>query len=87
VAPIVANMKTIQTSYGKPVMQVEYGGPVGKPTQVRDSLRAFISGLKGIGGLGTFFWEPEGYPSFNNYNSSAWDEGTHRPTAAMDGFL
>ncbi|MGN9847393.1 glycosyl hydrolase 53 family protein [Nonomuraea sp. H19] len=87
VAPVLNNMRTIQTSYGKPVMQVEYGGPVGKPTQVHDSLRAFITGIKGFGGLGTFFWEPEGYPSFNYYNSSAWDEGSKRPTAAMDGFL
>ena len=59
----------------------------GKPAQVRDSLRAFITGIKGFGGAGTFFWEPEGYPSFNNYNSSAWDEARRRPTAAMDGFL
>ncbi|GAA4720585.1 glycosyl hydrolase 53 family protein [Phytohabitans rumicis] len=87
VAPIVANMQTIQTGYGKPIMQVEYGGPVGKPTQVRDSLRGFITGIRGFGGLGTFFWEPEGYPSFNNYNSSAWDEASRRPTVAMDGFF
>ncbi|WP_326661639.1 glycosyl hydrolase 53 family protein [Streptomyces canus] len=87
VPAVLANMQTIQSGYGKPVMQVEYGGPVGKPTQVRDSLRAFVTGLQGFGGLGTFFWEPEGYPSFNNYNSSAWDESTRRPTAAMDGFL
>jgi arabinogalactan endo-1,4-beta-galactosidase len=86
VAPILANMQTIQNTYGRPIMQVEYGGPVGKPAQVRDSLRAFITGIQGFGGLGTFFWEPGGYPSFNNYNSSAWDESTHRPTAAMDGF-
>ncbi|HVQ93608.1 MAG TPA: glycosyl hydrolase 53 family protein [Mycobacteriales bacterium] len=87
VSGVLASMQTIQSSYGKPIMQVEYGGPVGKATQVRDSLRAFITGIKSFGGLGTFFWEPEGYPSFNNYNSSAWDENTHRPTAGMDGFL
>jgi arabinogalactan endo-1,4-beta-galactosidase len=84
---ILANMKTIQTAYGKPVMQVEYGGPVGKPTQVRDSLKAYVTGIKAFGGLGTFFWEPEGYPSFNNYLSSAWDDATRMPTAALDGFL
>lgn len=84
---ILANMKTIQSAYGKPVMQVEYGGPVGKPTQVRDSLKAFVTGIKGFGGLGTFYWEPEGYPSFNGYTSSAWDETTRRPTVALDGFL
>ena len=87
VAGVLTNMRSIQSSYGKPVMQVEYGGPVTKPTQVRDSLKQFIAGIKGFGGLGTFYWEPEGYPSFNNYTSSAWDESTHRPTAALDGFL
>jgi arabinogalactan endo-1,4-beta-galactosidase len=84
---VLANMQTIQSSYGKPIMQVEYGGPRTKPTQVRDSLRAFISGIKGFGGLGTFFWEPEGYSPFTDYGSTAWDPGTRRPTAAMDGFL
>ena len=87
VQTVLANMKTIKSTYGKPIMQVEYGGPVAKPTQVRDSLRTFIAGLKGLGGLGTFFWEPEGYPSFNQYYSSAWDETSRRPTAALDGFL
>jgi arabinogalactan endo-1,4-beta-galactosidase len=84
---ILTNIRTIQATYGRPVMQVEYGGPVDKPTQVRDSLKAFITGIKSFGGLGTFFWEPEGYPSFNGYNSSAWDETTRRPTVALDGFL
>ncbi|MEU4743930.1 glycosyl hydrolase 53 family protein [Actinosynnema sp. NPDC023658] len=84
---VLANMRTIQSTYGKPVMQVEYGGPRDKATQVRDGLRQFITGLKGFGGLGTFFWEPEGYSPFTGYGSTAWDPGTRRPTAAMDGFL
>jgi arabinogalactan endo-1,4-beta-galactosidase len=87
VAPILANMRTIQNTYGKPIMQVEYGGPLNKPTQVRDSLRQFITGIRGFGGLGTFYWEPEGYSPFTGYGSSAWDPSTRRPTAAMDGFL
>lgn len=84
---VLTNMQTIQSSYGKPVMQVEYGGPLSKPTQVRDSLRAFITGIKGFGGLGSFYWEPEGYSPFSSYTSSAWDPGSRRPTAALDGFL
>ncbi|WP_426504637.1 glycosyl hydrolase 53 family protein [Dactylosporangium sp. McL0621] len=84
---VLANMQTIQSQYGKPVMQVEYGGPLNKPAQVRDSLKAFITGLKGFGGLGTFYWEPEGYAPFTTYGSSAWDPATKRPTAALDGFL
>jgi arabinogalactan endo-1,4-beta-galactosidase len=84
---VLANMQTIQSAYGKPIMQVEYGGPANKPTQVRDSLRTFITGIKAFGGLGTFFWEPEGYAPFTSYTSTAWDAGTRRPTAALDGFL
>jgi arabinogalactan endo-1,4-beta-galactosidase len=83
---VLTNMRTIQSSYGKPVMQVEYGGPLNKATQVRDSLRAFITGLKGFGGLGCFYWEPEVYSPFSSYGSGAWDPSTRRPTAAMDGF-
>jgi hypothetical protein len=29
--------------------------------------------------------EPEGYPSCSGYQSSAWNQDTRRPTAAMDG--
>ncbi|MFD8496695.1 glycosyl hydrolase 53 family protein [Amycolatopsis sp. NPDC059657] len=83
---ILGAMKTIQSSYGKPIMQVEYGGPIGNANQVRDSLRQLITGLKGMGGLGTFFWEPEGYSPFTGYNMTAWGSN-RRPTAAMDGFL
>ncbi|MBE8474881.1 glycosyl hydrolase 53 family protein [Streptomyces justiciae] len=84
---VLSAMQTIQSTYGKPVMQVEYGGPLNKPTQVRDSLKAFITGLRGIGGLGTIYWEPEGYSPFTSYGSGAWDPTTRRPTTALDGFL
>jgi arabinogalactan endo-1,4-beta-galactosidase len=84
---VLANMHTIQTTYGKPVMHVEFGGPLNKATQTRDALKAFITGLKAFGGLGTFWWEPAGYSPFTTYASSAWDPTTRRPTAALDGFL
>jgi arabinogalactan endo-1,4-beta-galactosidase len=84
---VLTNMRNIQSTWGKPVMQVEYGGPNSKATQVRDGLRQFITGLKGFGGLGTFFWEPEGYSPFTGYDMTAWDSSNRRPTAAMDGFL
>ena len=86
VAPVLGSMRTIQSTYGKPVMHVEYGGPVGKANQVRDGLRQFITGTKGFGGLGTFFWEPAGYSPFTGYDMTAWTSN-RRPTAAMDGFL
>jgi arabinogalactan endo-1,4-beta-galactosidase len=52
----------------------------------RDSLRQFVTGIKGFGGLGTFFWEPAGYSPFTGYSMTAWISD-RRATAAMDGFL
>jgi arabinogalactan endo-1,4-beta-galactosidase len=87
VSTVLNSMRTIQSSYGKPIMQVEFGGPVSKETQTRDALRQFVSGIKGFGGLGAFYWEPEGYSPFTGYNMTAWNSSSRRPTAALDGFL
>ncbi len=84
---IVANMATAKSRYGKPVMQVEFGGPVGQPAKVAKDLASYITGIKGFGGLGLFYWEPEGYAPFTNYTLGAWDATTKRPTAALNGFL
>ncbi|MFI6789539.1 hypothetical protein ACIBG4_19660 [Nonomuraea sp. NPDC050383] len=65
-------------------MQVEYGGPLNKPAQVRDSLRAFVTGLKSFGGLGVFSWEPEVYAPFATYGSGAWDPAP-RPASCGPG--
>jgi arabinogalactan endo-1,4-beta-galactosidase len=87
IAPVLANMQTIAATYGRPIMQVEAGGPVTKPAQTKAALQQFITALKGFGGLGTFYWEPEGYAPFTDYNMTAWDATTRRPTAALDAFL
>lgn len=86
VAPVLDAMRTIQTSYGKPVMQVEAGGPVTKASQTKTALKQFITGLKSFGGLGTFYWEPEGYAPFTDYDMVSWDSATRRPTIALDAF-
>jgi arabinogalactan endo-1,4-beta-galactosidase len=84
---IITNMSTIQSRYGKPVMQVEFGGPESKATTVENDLTSYIKGVKGFGGLGVFYWEPEGYSPFTSYALGAWDPTTRRPTVAMNGFL
>jgi hypothetical protein len=43
--------------------------------------------LEGFGGLGVFYWEPEGYAPFTSYTLGAWNSTTKRPTAALNGFL
>src|SRR5450432_1634822 len=49
---IITDMANFQTSYGKKVMQIEFGGPLGDPNGTRASLAAYIKGVKGFGGLG-----------------------------------
>jgi arabinogalactan endo-1,4-beta-galactosidase len=84
---IITNMATYQSRYGKPVMQVEFGGPVSNPGQTQASLEAYINGVNGFGGLGVFYWEPEGYSPFTSYAMGAWNSTTRRPTTALNGFL
>jgi len=83
---IVANMKSARDTWGRPVMQVEFGGRYDRATQTRDAMTAYINGLKGFGGLGLFYWEPEGYSPFTTYTMGAWDPATRRPTVALDPF-
>jgi len=83
---IVANMKSARDTWGRPVVQVEFGGRYDQPTQTARAMTAYINGLKGFGGLGLFYWEPEGYSPFTTYAMGAWDPGTRRPTAALNPF-
>jgi arabinogalactan endo-1,4-beta-galactosidase len=83
---IVANMKKISDAYGKPFMQTEFGGPVTKAASTEAALVAYIKALKSAGGQGIFYWEPEGYSPFTDYNMVAWDSASRRPTAIMNGF-
>ena len=84
---VLTNMKTAQSQWGRPVMQVEFGGKVTSPGSTQRDLRAFVTGVQGFGGLGVFYWEPEVYAAFNSYGSGAWDSTTRQPTAALQGFL
>lgn len=85
-ASIVGNMKSISNQYGKPFMQVEFGGQVSNPSGTASALKAYGSALKSSGGQGIFYWEPEGYSPFTGYSMGAWNSSTREPTAAMNGF-
>jgi arabinogalactan endo-1,4-beta-galactosidase len=85
-AGIVGNMKSISDAYGKPFMQVEFGGRVDRVSSTQAALKAYITALKAKGGQGLFYWEPAVMSQFNSYGSGAWDSATRKPTAIMDGF-
>ena len=85
-AGLVADMKSVSTAYGKPYMQVEFGGPVDSPSGTESALKAYLTALKTNGGQGLLYWEPEGYAPFTSYAYGAWNSSTREPTAAMNGF-
>ncbi len=87
IAGIFSNISTYKSRYGKPVMQVEFGGRVDRASRTETDLESYITGMKSIGGLGVFYLEPEVYSPFSSYNMGAWDATTREPTIALNGFL
>jgi arabinogalactan endo-1,4-beta-galactosidase len=85
-ASIVGNMKSISNQYGKPFMQVEFGGKVSAVSSTESALEAYLKALKADGGQGLFYWEPEGYSPFTGYAMGAWNSSNREPTAIMNGF-
>ncbi|NUQ96085.1 MAG: arabinogalactan endo-1,4-beta-galactosidase [Streptomyces sp.] len=85
-AGIVANMQKISAAYGKPFMQTEFGGQVGKASSTESTLVAYAKALKAAGGQSIFYWEPECMSPFTSYSMGAWDSSTHEPTVIMNGF-
>lgn len=79
-------MATISKAYGKPFMQVEFGGQVGKVSSTESALEAYLTALRANGGQGLLYWEPEVFTQFTNYTMGAWDSSTYKPTAIMNGF-
>jgi arabinogalactan endo-1,4-beta-galactosidase len=85
-AGIVGNMKSISSAYGKPFMQVEFGGQVSQAGSTESALEAYLKALKANGGQGLLYWEPEVYSPFASYSMGAWNSSNREPTAIMNGF-
>jgi arabinogalactan endo-1,4-beta-galactosidase len=88
-AACLANMNDMVSRYGKPVMIVEAGMPVGDPATCRSFLADIIAKTRAVPknmGLGVLYWEPECFTNWNGYSLGAFDN-TGRPTIALDAFL
>lgn len=85
---IKTNMSDMVARYGKDVMVCEVGMDWQQATASKSMLLDLISKTQAVGshGLGVFYWEPLGYPSWQGYTFGACD-ATGKPTAAMDAFL
>ncbi len=85
-ASIVADMAGFATQYGKPYMQVEFGGASSNPAQTAKSLNAYVAALRANNGLGFFYWEPEGYSPFDTWTESAWQTNGQPIVQIMSAF-
>ena len=85
-AGLVADMKSVSNTYGKPYMQVEFGGPVSNPSGTETTLENYLTALRNNGGQGLWYWEPEVYSPFTSYSMGAWNSSNREPTAIMNGF-
>ena len=83
---VQANAASWVTRYGKPIMQVEVGGPVTDPAGTQSTCQTCINSLKSLGtdGRGAFYWEPE--TNICGYTSNAWSSTTMEATAALTPF-
>ncbi len=86
VSSCVSNMNDMISRYGKEVAICEVGMPQDDPQNAKACLSELLTQCKAIKEcLGVFYWEPECYGGWNNYNLGAFsDDG--RPTAALDPF-
>ena len=91
----IANIKSLNQMFGKPVMICEFGMPVGEADMSKDALQYLLDETKKIRNFqGIFLWEPQtdgiwkpaSYTSlgWNAYDKGAFSNG--RPTSALDPF-
>jgi arabinogalactan endo-1,4-beta-galactosidase len=83
---VQANAASWVARYGKPIMQVEIGGPETDPGGTESTCATAIADMKSLGtnGRGTFFWEPE--TNICGYALNAWNSTTLQATTALVPF-
>jgi arabinogalactan endo-1,4-beta-galactosidase len=85
-ADCVSNIKSLITRYNCKVMLCEVGMAESEAAACKTWLTSLMSQCKSISGyLGTFYWEPECYGTWNSYGKGAFDD-SGKPTEALDAF-
>ena len=83
----LANINSMVTRYGTPVMIVEVGMEEDQAQTTRDFLTDIITKVNSVAGgngLGVFYWEPEAY-NWQSYGLGAFTTAG-KPTIALDAF-
>ena len=76
----------LKSKYNKEVMLVEFGMPAAPIQASYNALFDVLNRTKSNGGLGVFYWEPQGYNDWNGYGRHAW-QSNQQPTYALDAFI
>lgn len=86
VSSCVNNIKSLYSSYGKPVIICEIGMDYNEAEACRDCIAQLMEQGKSTGYLdGIFYWEPEAPAGYNEgYNKGCFENG--QPTVALDAF-
>ena len=91
----IANMKVMNSKYGRPVMLCEVGMPVSEPQMAKEALKYILDETAKIKDChGVFYWEPQtdgvwkpsSYAAlgWNAYDKGAFKDG--KATAVLDAF-
>ncbi len=85
VQQFVANLPTLYSTYGKPILLVEFGMPASEPAKARAALQYLMDKTKDLDWFGGIFsWAPEAEHDRSGYDYGAFSGG--KPTAALDPF-
>ena len=91
----IANIKSMNSRYGKPVILCETGMPVSEPQMAKEALKYILEQTRKIKDChGVFYWEPQtdGVWKPSSYDALGWGAYSMgafkngRPTAALDPF-
>lgn len=91
----IANMKAVNSKFGKPVMLCEIGFPVNEPARSEEAIRYILDNTEDTEFCqGVFYWEPQtdGVWKPANYAALGWNAyglgafSNGRPTSALDPF-
>jgi arabinogalactan endo-1,4-beta-galactosidase len=86
VSSCINNIKSLNSTYGVPVMICEIGMDYDAAEECRDCISSLMTQGKATGALeGIFYWEPEAPAGYNGgYNKGCFENS--QPTVALDAF-
>ena len=83
----LANIRSLISTYGKPVMICETGMPCSKPEMSREAMQYILDETGKIDKfMGVFYWEPQAPDGYNDGYGLGAFTADGRPTAALEPF-